>query len=258
MALGWEKLTKLWPRLPLCSPNGSTARNASAGVLYHVLAIVPPGLVTKWADELELPGRFRRYLEEWETPSTRAVASTFRRPRCCHYKTDLREHRGQARRGRHVLPPGFYIANSNLLFKESRKLTQLHRTRWDVVIVDEAHRLGEDLLEIPPYTLLAQHKTATLLLTATPFQMSVQELRGPLAATFGGYGAPQNRQPCLGSRAGTSPTAFGNTAKLFLGISDLVKRPPGPNFNVGAWRQSGSCGIAWSVTRRKRIANTSW
>lgn len=45
---------------------------------YRVIVIVPPGLVTKWTDELLLPDRFTRYLDKWISSSTKAVVKTFK------------------------------------------------------------------------------------------------------------------------------------------------------------------------------------
>jgi hypothetical protein len=84
------------------------------------------------------------------------------------------------------------------LFKKwGKKVTQIHKTRWDAIIVDEAHHLGSDLLNLEPNTLLAWKNTKTLLLTATPFQLSPQDMKGLLAATFGGYGEPKNWEAAL-------------------------------------------------------------
>ena len=160
---------------------------------FKVLCLVPPGLVTKWADELLLPDRFTVYLKSWRSPAHQGIAATFSDVVVIRRKSDLESRPGKVRYGQHELPGGFYIVNSNLLYKDGRKVTQVHRTGWDAIIVDEAHHLGAGLLDLPPHTLFGAKKTAVLLLTATPFQLSPQDMKGLLAMTFGGYGAPHNR-----------------------------------------------------------------
>ncbi|GMU62411.1 MAG: hypothetical protein AMXMBFR34_41740 [Myxococcaceae bacterium] len=104
------------------------------------------------------------------------------------------------------LPPGLYVVNANLLYREGRRVTQIHKTRWDAIIVDEAHHYT-DLPDLQPRTLFRNPKTATLLLTATPFQLSPQEIKKVFTLTFGGldlesarragaglYGSPDFRQ----------------------------------------------------------------
>src|ERR1022692_2436552 len=160
---------------------------------FRVLCLVPPGLVSKWADELLLPDRFPKYLTSWRSRAHQAVVGTFSDVVVLRRRSDLESRPGKLRYGQHELPGGFYIVNFNLLYKEgSRKVTQLHKTHWDAIIVDEAHHLGADLLRLPPHTLFSANKTATLLLTATPFQLSPQDMKGLLAMTFGGYGKPRD------------------------------------------------------------------
>lgn len=113
--------------------------------------------------------------------------------------SDLKDTRGVRRYGSNQLPPGCYITNSNLLFREGQKVTQLKRTQWDAVIADEAHRLPMPLAE----TGLLKSKTKVVLLTATPFQLSPGELRSLLADTFATRGdaaeAQQRAAACYDS-----------------------------------------------------------
>lgn len=160
---------------------------------YRVLVLVPPGLVSKWADELFLPDRFPRYLQHWRSHAHQAVVETFSDVALLWRRKDLEDRPGKLRYGRVVLPPGLYLMNWNLLFREGRKVTQIHKTPWDAIIVDEAHHLGSDLVDEPPYALLANPKTKALLLTATPFQLAPHDMKELLVATFGGYGNPKNR-----------------------------------------------------------------
>lgn len=154
---------------------------------FKVLIVVPPNLVTKWASELEDDG-FLRYLEGWDKSSnTRAIYKTFSDDVVVLRRiSDLESTPGKRRYGSNVLPAGCYIMNSNLLFRSERKATQIHRTLWDAVIVDEAHRISGELTKLKPHTLLANAKTKTVLLTATPFQLSPSEMKGLLVDTFGG------------------------------------------------------------------------
>lgn len=121
---------------------------------FRVLILVPPNLVTKWACELE-EDRFLQYLKGWERRrTTRAVYNTFSREVVLLRRySDLLNKKGEERYRKYVLPPGCYVTNSNLLFKWvkwGRKVTQLHKTPWDAIIVDEAHRIAGKLTELPP------------------------------------------------------------------------------------------------------------
>lgn len=162
---------------------------------YNVLVLVPPRLVSKWADELLLPNCFPQYLKSWHGHAHQAIMRTFsedvvvlRRQR------DLENHAGERRYRKNILPHGLYVVNWNLLlFPAGKKTTQIHKTTWDAIIVDEAHHVADKLLQLPPYTLLANPNTVTLLLTATPFQLSPQEMKGLFSATYGGYKFPERR-----------------------------------------------------------------
>lgn len=154
---------------------------------YRVLILVPPGLVTKWADELQLPDRFPRYLENWKADGHQAVVESFADVAVLRGRSDLEKKKGEQRYGRNVLPPGLYVTNSNLLFLDGKKAAQICRTPWDTVIIDEAHHIADRLPKSERgRELLARSKTRTLLLTATPFQLTPQEMKGLIAATYGG------------------------------------------------------------------------
>lgn len=111
------------------------------GLARRVLILTPASLVTQWADELE-----DKFLEtftpieevnQWQTV-TRAIASVDR-----------------ARQKKHA--------------------EQLLRLRWDLVIVDEAHKCKNHLTA--RYKLIAAlRKNYLLLLTATPIQNDLREL----------------------------------------------------------------------------------
>jgi len=170
---------------------------------FRVLIVVPPNLVTKWASELE-QDRFLFYLRGWgDQPTTRAVYRTFSDEVVVLRRySDLKSTSGKRRYRKDVLPPGCYVTNSNLLFRTERKATQIHNTPWDIVIVDEAHRIAGKLAELEPHTLIASTKTKTILLTATPFQLSPAEMEGLLTDTFGGYGVGDKWElACKSARA---------------------------------------------------------
>ncbi|OGW36496.1 MAG: hypothetical protein A2Y97_14040 [Nitrospirae bacterium RBG_13_39_12] len=73
-----------------------------------------------------------------------------------------------------VLPEGLYIVNKNVLEKDNKKITQLKKTKWDIVITDEVHHYAHKtwLKE-----LIDENKTKALFLTATPFQLAISELK---------------------------------------------------------------------------------
>ncbi|HEU5169432.1 MAG TPA: DEAD/DEAH box helicase [Gemmatimonadales bacterium] len=111
------------------------------GLARRVLVLTPASLVTQWVDELE--DKFFEELtpiespEEWET-ATRAIASYDR-----------------ARQDAHA--------------------AALLRHRWDLVIVDEAHKCKNH--RTARYQLIQQiRRNYLLLLTATPIQNDLREL----------------------------------------------------------------------------------
>jgi len=160
---------------------------------FRIMILVPPSLVSKWSDELILPDRFSRYLDSWTAPTTRAVAQTFRDVVVLRRMSDLVKAGGERRYGRRVMPAGLYIVNSNVLRKAGQRIERLRHTNWDVVIVDEAHHIADELSNLLGFENWDSRKTALLLLTATPFQMSPQEMKGLLAATFCGDRDPSGR-----------------------------------------------------------------
>lgn len=189
---------------------------------FKVLIIVPPGLVTKWAEELD---SFLKYLDNWKSPSSRGVVDTFNDVVILRRASDLCKRKREVRYGKGVMPSGIYVMNSNLLYREEKKkITAFHRTNWDAVIIDEAHHLNMKILE----EILTSKKTATLLLTATPFQLSPQEMRELLAATYGGYGTDQNIN-----------AAFEGAANLYKYPDFIAYRKSLNNyFQTGKWEDA--------------------
>ena len=74
--------------------------------------------------------------------------------------------------------------------KYGQRITQICRTKWDVIIIDEAHHAAPNLFASLELNSKRKRKTAVLLLTATPFQLSPQEMKGLLSATFAGHNDP--------------------------------------------------------------------
>jgi len=147
-------------------------RNAGS----KVLVICPPGLVTKWEDELSSSGGFidhlRRWAEKRETPVTRAIERVFGSvvPIRSVRHVRMRRHRGKVN-----LRPGVYIASYGLFSQKGHGIAALIRERWDVIIVDEAHnKRARDALKRIEEGRRRQHRK--LLLSATPFQLEPRQL----------------------------------------------------------------------------------
>jgi len=159
--------------------------------LRRVLIAVPPPLVTKWHDEIEAPP---------ETPEKRGFPQYLKHPSLQPFGNALRKvhqinarHAGPTRGtnedGRQV-QPGVYIANANLLHDDhdaraSATVKYLRKTKWDLVIVDEAHRYTNagnkrGQLFFPDGDVQRRDEGLrarfVLALTATPFQLSIREL----------------------------------------------------------------------------------
>ena len=162
--------------------HGKERRRAQA---FRVLTVVPPRLITKWEDELFLPDHFPKYMDDWTSPATRAVAKTFGDVVVLRRVKDLDNRKGRRRYHTNVLPPGFYLVNNRLLHGTGQKVTQLNKTPWDAIIVDEAHLIARGLLDRSGGPLMNPLGAAIILLTATPFQLSPKELQHLLETTDG-------------------------------------------------------------------------
>lgn len=160
----------------------------------RALVLCKPSLVRKWEEETSAtrPDRgFPRYLPEGHP----ARALFFdHEVHCVDSRATARELRragvrGQAIKGRHQVRPGLYIVNEKLLQEEKRKesplLRQIWRTRWDAVIVDEAHhyaRGNRPMRLFAPDGNLRNYDQRSLefkriiALTATPFELTPNEL----------------------------------------------------------------------------------
>lgn len=156
---------------------------------FRLLVLVPPRLVTKWADELLLPDRFRKYLKTWSSAKYGSIRRTFENVAVVRNLRALKKRAGVRRYRSNVLFPGLYVINANVLRKRSKKVTQIRHTKWDVVIVDEAHHTTREIAQF--VAKQRTKKTALLLLTATPFQLSPAELKRLLSATYNGWKDPK-------------------------------------------------------------------
>lgn len=161
--------------------------------LRRVLVLAPPNLVRKWHEELtandtrpDSQHGLRPYLlgDEWKKFNQQFIEQVY-----------LIESRGGAfqgvrKDGRLQAPVGLYLVNRNLLYASKRgsdmpkPLKYILNTKWDLVIVDEAHHFGKgnacDSLFAaeggslgPDHVLEYDH---ILLLTATPFELDPNEM----------------------------------------------------------------------------------
>lgn len=152
--------------------------------LARVLILVPPGLVSKWHEELTAPRGFARRLAAWarRDPRRRFIGKTLG-PAGVSALRHARDLPG-AQRGRQArleFPAGTYVCNWNLLRRGDRaglgRLSYLRSQAWDVVVVDEAHhREARQALAIVGRWSPRRDPIPTLLLSATPFQLEPREL----------------------------------------------------------------------------------
>ena len=149
----------------------------------RVLVLCPPGLVSKWSREIRDPEGFTRRLARWgkRRADRNFVLRTLTKPFEIRRKSDLDDSAlaGKLRRARVELPEGVYVCNWNVLRKGigsgRSRLAALRAQPWDVLIVDEAHhREGREA--IGTIRKWARALRATILLTATPFQLEPREL----------------------------------------------------------------------------------
>ncbi|MBI4524535.1 MAG: DEAD/DEAH box helicase family protein [Deltaproteobacteria bacterium] len=169
----------------------------------HVLVLCKSSLLRKWEEEVSSmqPGRgFPQYLTagHW---CDHPVQGLLRRPHVVERRwsaDELRKEglRGRREEGRIQAPPGLYIVNHDLLSEASRQtrllLGQLWRTKWDLIIVDEAHhyaKLNRPAEIFAPDRDLRNYDQGIsdgrfvhiLALTATPFELTPHEMMNLLA-----------------------------------------------------------------------------
>lgn len=161
----------------------------------RALVLCKSSLVRKWEEETSATHSdrgFPRYL-----PSRHPARTFFfeNKIHCVDSRATARELRsagvrGQALEGRNQVRPGLYIVNEKLLQEEKRKasplLRQIWRTRWDIIVVDEAHhyaRGNRPMFLFAPDGDLRNYDQRQALefdriiaLTATPFELTPTEL----------------------------------------------------------------------------------
>jgi len=141
-----------------------------------VLVLCPPGLVSKWMDELSRPHAFRRCLETWVNKQASEkrtfVKETFLRAYPIRRPNDLMGLQQQKKmRGKLNLPSGVYVCNWNVLLRGAgpgySRRAAFPRQDWEIVIVDEAHHPQAR----KALTKLDHRRFNIMFLTATPFQL---------------------------------------------------------------------------------------
>lgn len=161
--------------------------------IRRVLILCKPSLLRKWLEELTSNEKrpsgakhgLRPYLTdpEWEPFIKRFVdrvrfIDSLATARRMWRSADSRSLRGKRRGGKLQVPNGLYLVNHLLLYADKRvrakPLGYLHRTDWDLVIVDEAHHYGKGRKCDSIFESL--HYRHILLLTATPFELKPDEM----------------------------------------------------------------------------------
>lgn len=147
--------------------------------LGRVLVITPPNLVDKWKDEIHRqdPGRFHQYLKAWARaqPRRQFILETLSSAECYRFKRDLPERA-------EIDNCGVFIVNQRLIVSDARssRLDYLRQAPWDLVIIDEAHHSeARRILRDHRLRCLSAHakvQAPLILLTATPFELTLKEL----------------------------------------------------------------------------------
>lgn len=156
----------------------------------HVLVMCPPGLVSKWGEELIDPDGFSKRLKKWSDLDRKGrrtfVLETFQRVYEIRRTGSL--PKGERKWTQNRPPGGVYICNWNAILRADlsrgrSRVASFLRNDWDVVIVDEAHHpeARKVLKVLTAYVDHSTERTAFILLTATPFQLEPIELH----KTFG-------------------------------------------------------------------------
>lgn len=148
--------------------------------LGRILVLCPPGLVTKWSREVRAKDGFRAHLDVWAKGMQRRtfIVKTLARPFELRRRIDLNGLPKPTRQSNQTdLAAGVFVCNWNLVRGKSdgrTRLAKLPRQAWDIVIVDEAHH-REARQALRQLRLHSAGIHATLLLTATPFQLEPHE-----------------------------------------------------------------------------------
>jgi hypothetical protein len=170
----------------------------------HVLVLCKSSLLRKWLEEANSPRAdrgFPQYLRGpcWEDHPVHDLLDRVHLVERRWSADELRASglRGRRRGGHVVVPEGLYIVNHDLMSEQARAtrrplLTQLWKTQWDLIIIDEAHHYAR--WNRPAYVFapdgdfrnydqgIAGGKFRRILaLTATPFELTPQEMVNLLA-----------------------------------------------------------------------------
>jgi SNF2 family DNA or RNA helicase len=135
----------------------------------HILVVTPVALRSQWQRELE---------SLFYLPSQ--VIST------SEWKSITKTKRNPITRGE----PGIFIVSDHLIVNNQKTFASNH---WDLVVIDEAHRLRNVYRKKKDESVQAKRIRDTfatapkLLLTATPFQNSLDELYGLISLIDQGY-----------------------------------------------------------------------
>ncbi|MDA8138396.1 MAG: DEAD/DEAH box helicase [Desulfobacteraceae bacterium] len=156
-------------------------RETNKRQLGRVLIIVPPNLVEKWSGEINRRGEkhFYNYLERWysvQPERRRFIFETLSSAQTIRRESDI--PRVSVIKGRLDPGGGVFIVSNRLIAKPkaNKRLTALRRSPWDLVIVDEAHH-GITNRILKNFLPAIDKGAPVLLLSATPFQLSLNELR---------------------------------------------------------------------------------
>ena len=147
--------------------------------LGRVLVITPPNLVDKWSDEIHRqdPGRFHHYLAAWARshPKRQFILETLSSAGCYRFKRDLPTPRD-------IDNGGVFIVNHRLVVSDAKNagLDHIRQAPWDLIIIDEAHHSeARKILRAHRLRCLSprtKQRAPLILLTATPFELTLKEL----------------------------------------------------------------------------------
>jgi SNF2-related domain len=127
---------------------------SEAGIRSTVLVLCKPSLVKKWSEEISTARAYEEagFPQRLRAPAWSDVCSFFDEARVIdrrYVADDLRRRgmRGTVVDGTVQARADLYVVNHDLLGTAAREdrplLKQLYRTRWDLIIVDEAHHYAK-------------------------------------------------------------------------------------------------------------------
>jgi hypothetical protein len=165
---------------------------------FRGLVLCKPSLVKKWTEEISTARaeEERGFPQHLRDPRWKDAFSFFHQARVIdrrYVADDLRASgvRGTRFKGQIAVPPGLYVLNEQVLGESARAnrplLKQMYRTRWDLIIVDEAHHYAKGNRPVQVFAPdddlfnydqgIGEGKYRHILaLTATPFELSPEEM----------------------------------------------------------------------------------